>query len=175
MKKLFYFTLILFSFFTSCHDDDNQNPNVLPEATQVGANTGGTLIDGKVWVAKKEFPDLNPGGNNTEYNSNLEKEYKLRIILNGINSNERIILYIEDNVEITQKKYLFINKNGASYDKNLQNFFSTKYESKGSITITKFDKKNKFVSGIFHFEAVNGNGDGTKVVVTEGRFDKKYL
>jgi len=63
---LFYEKTILFSFFTSCNDDDdNQNPNILPEATQVGANTGGALIDGKVWVTKKEFPDPHPGKNYT--------------------------------------------------------------------------------------------------------------
>ena len=61
----------------------------------------------------------------------------------------------------------YINKN-TIYDNQFTN-------SKGSITITKFDKKNKFVSGTFHFEVGNSNGDGTKVVVTEGRFDKKYL
>ena len=61
----------------------------------------------------------------------------------------------------------YINKN-TIYDNQFTN-------SKGSITINKFDKKNTFVYGTFHFEAKNANGDGTKVVVTEGRFDKKYL
>ena len=167
MKKLFYFTLILFSLFTSCNDDDNQNPNILPETTQIGANTGGALIDGKVWVAKKEFPDLNPGGNNTEYT-----QYRLKIVLNSLDSKGRVFLEIKNNTELSIGVYTL---NSASFSDGKSLYHTDLSNIKGSITITKFDKKNKFVSGTFHFEAGTSNGDGTKVVVTEGRFDKEFF
>ena len=170
MKKLFYFTLILFSFFTSCHDDDNQNPNVLPEATQVGANTGGALIDGKVWVAKKEFPDLNPGGNNTAYEKN-SNGYTLHITLRK-SDNEGLTLTLINNIDIVEGTYPL---NDANYSNNKNTYSSIFSNQKSNITIIKFDKKNKFVSGTFYYEAVNINGDGTKVVVTEGRFDKEFF
>ena len=38
----------------ACREQD-ADPNVLPPATQTGANTAGCLVDGKVWVASKKY------------------------------------------------------------------------------------------------------------------------
>ena len=38
----------------ACRERD-ADPNVLPPATQTGANTAGCLVDGKVWVASKKY------------------------------------------------------------------------------------------------------------------------
>lgn len=173
MKKLIKLLLLTIPLsLISCNNDDDQNPNILPDATQIGANTGGALIDGKVWVSKKEKPNLLPGGNNTEYTFTEGKEYKLRIILNNLKSNGRILLELNDNKDFNVGNYNFVNST-YSNDKNM--YHNNLFNNKGSVTITKFDKKNKIVSGTFHFEASNTNGDGTKVIVTEGRFDKEFL
>lgn len=169
MKTFITAGLLLLSLF-DCKDRE-QDSTTLPEATQTGANTGGALVDGKVWVAKIEQPNLDPGGNNTQY-SLTNGEYNLQIVLRELNNNNnKIVFSVSDNIEITAKNYILtacrLEQSSQIYDVAYGNNI-------GSLNITKFDKQNKIVSGTFNFEANNINGNGNKIVITEGRFDKKF-
>lgn len=172
MKNLFLL-LLSFGLFASCKDRE-PDPNVLPEATQTGANTGGALVDGKVWVAKIEYPDLNPGGNNTQYEY-VNGEYKLKVVLRQINNvNSSIGFYISDISDITTTSYTLANDSfRATFSYKLLEDYFTDNENSGTLTITKFDKVNKTVSGTFSYKAKNSNGQ--VVTISEGRFDKKFL
>lgn len=165
--------IIIFSSISSCRDRD-QNPNVLPEATQSGKNTGGALVDGKIWVAKDEYPTLNGGGVNATIYEHANDEYKLKIVFRQVdNLDNRIVIYLADSYEITNKTYVLDENNVAGYEKGLENNYITNVDNTGFITITKFDKTNKIVSGTFSFKAKNG--DGKTVTITDGRFDKRFL
>ncbi|MGC4129945.1 MAG: hypothetical protein QM564_10450 [Bergeyella sp.] len=171
MRTKFYFFALLSLCLFSCRDKD-QDPDVLPEATQSGKNTGGALVDGKVWVAKIEQPDLNPGGNNTQYEF-VNGEYNLQIVLRLNNdTSSRIVINLSDAIDISQQTY---SVTACRYENKSQIFDVSYGNNIGTLTITKFDKQNKIISGSFNFTADNINGNGSKVIITEGRFDKKFL
>lgn len=172
MKKIFIIviTIVLIS---SCKDKD-QETDILPEATQSGKNTGGAIVDGKVWVAKIEAPSSTPGGNNTSY-SNTGNKFNLEITLREYNNETSLIkLYINDVQHLSPKTY------SISPLPNFEGYYTTsnyiKYDIKpstgGFITITNFDFFKQVVSGTFSFKAENLNGE--IINVTDGRFDKKY-
>jgi hypothetical protein len=158
---------------SNCKDRE-QDTTVLPPATQEGKNTGGALVNGQVWVAKIEYPDLNPGGNNTEYIYS-SGEYKLKVVLRNISEPTTIInINIKSLNDLTNTTYYLNDGNDfGMFLKSDLLFYQTNNINTGSITITKFDKVNKFVSGTFSFMAKNANGD--IVTITEGRFDRKFL
>ena len=51
MRKFLFLLMILIGLL-SCKDE-NQDSSILPAVSQSGKNTGGAIVDGKVWVAKK--------------------------------------------------------------------------------------------------------------------------
>ena len=174
MKKLFLL-LIAFALLLSCEDRD-QDSTVLPEATQTGANTGGALVDGNIWVAKIEQPDLNPGGNNTIYSYN-NVEYRLEIVLRSVKnpSANQISFIISIPQDITAGNYQFfgLDENRAVYYLSPTSYFTETGNPNGNVTITKLDNVNKIVSGTFNFVGKKSNGE--TVTITEGRFDKKFI
>jgi len=54
----------------------------------------------------------------------------------------------------------------------LQEQYSTAENAEGTITILKFDRKAKIISGTFEFPMFH-NETGERIEVTEGRFDLK--
>lgn len=173
MKNLLFLALLSIGLFTSCKDDD-QDPNTLPAATQSGANTGGALVNGEIWVAKIENPDLMPGGNNTQYQA-VNGEYNMEIVLRNVSDSSGNIISIKINsnedLSITDYELNDSDFNRGYYRKSVS--YYTDSENTGILTITKFDKANKIISGTFSFKAKNQNG--TVVNITEGRFDKKFV
>ncbi len=174
MKKLLLL-LIAVLLLGSCRDR-HQDEDTLPPATQEGKNTGGALVDGKVWVAKIEAPDSNPGGNNTMYDY-ANNEYRLSIKLNNLKNPDgnNIEINVTSPVELNQGTYQ-LNNNYSNRGMYSVISFSTYYTSAsntGVVNITRFDKINKIVSGTFSFTAVNSAGQ--VVTIKEGRFDKKFL
>lgn len=120
------------------------------------------------------MPDLNPGGNNTEYKF-VNGKYILRIGMREYsNTSSRLDFYISDDVDLSTKTYNLSDVNFlGSYTSTTLNNFITDSQNTGTITITKFDKINKIVSGTFNFKAKNQNGE--IVIISDGRFDKKFL
>ena len=55
-----------------------------------------------------------------------------------------------------------------------ENEWITNAQYTGSVTITKIDTVNRFVSGTFQFNAINMYNSPVPLSVTEGRFDVKY-
>ena len=175
MKNCFFFTLLIMIGLSSCSKDRGEDPTVLPDATQTGANTGGALVNGAIWVAKIEQPDLYPGGNNTQY-EHVNGEYRLQIVLRNFEnpSGNSILIKITSTQDIVLGDYQLFNT-----DNNRGTLFmspvgySTDNNNTGLLTITKFDKINKIVSGTFSFKAVDGSGKIINIIL--GRFDKKFL
>jgi len=172
MKKI-VFLLLATALLLNCKDRD-QDTDVLPEATQSGKNTGGAIVNGKLWVAKVQSPSSIAGGNITYY-GHVGNTYKLEITLQEVNyQSSQIKLYITDAQDIAPKTY---NVNPSS---NIEGYYTdkdfVKYDvtssTGGSVTITHFDIFKQIVSGTFSFKAENSNGE--IITIADGRFDKKF-
>ena len=187
MKNKLYLFILLFSFL-SCSSDDDQNltsdpVQQLPEATQVGANTAGALVNGE--------PITPQGGgitpNLTAYYQLIDGEYFFGIgffkatnnntIISGLNifSSELVIEQNNTYPLIINPSTSEVGAGGAHTKRILnvsQTFYYTQNGYKGELTITHLDETNRIVSGTFWFDAVNE--DGEVVEVREGRFDVTY-
>lgn len=175
MKKLL-FLLLAFTLLSACRDKD-QDENVLPEATQSGKNTGGALVDGKVWVAKIESPSANPGGNNTYLQSDpITGQEIMTITLRNYQnpSSNAIVMDINSAQAITTGTYLLngVNENQAVFKNGGNGYYTDDTNNTGSITLTKFDRTKGIISGTFQFKAKNNAGN--VITVTEGRFDRRF-
>lgn len=174
MKNLLFLGLLILSFL-SCKERD-ADPNVLPPATQTGANTAGCLVDGKVWVATTKYQST-LGGAGT-FCENTGEYYKVQLDLRNVSDESRIFIQLnKQNLEIGKIYDLPIlmddnNKIGASFNNNNRTFFSSSPNYTGKIKITRLDIPNNIVSGTFEFKAVDN--EGNVVTVTDGRFDKKF-
>ena len=157
----------------SCKERD-QDPDILPAATQEGKNTGGAIVNGQVWVAKIENPSSLPGWNNTIYNTDpVLGTFSLQIVLRQYNNDNNLITFnVTDSQDFLPKTYDLNENNYAAY-RNPSVFYITNSSNTGTLTITRFDKVNRIVSGTFSFKAVNSAGE--VVTITEGRFDRKFL
>jgi hypothetical protein len=175
MKKLKHYSFVLlalcFMLVTSMKcKKDNQEPSKeqLPAITQTGANTFGVLLNGEVWLPKGGLldqkldlsydPTYAGGSFGIIANRYVSKENKMevRIGLTGVNK---------------EASYYF-NNNGVIYrdTKSNCNYYEDRIVS-GSLTITKLDLVNKFISGTFEFK-LEKNGCPT-INATQGRFDLK--
>lgn len=172
MKKIL-FLLLTTTLLLNCKNRD-QDTYELPEATQSGKNTGGAIVNGKLWVAKIQSPSSIAGGNITSY-SDFANTYKLEITLQEVNDqSSQIKIYITDAQDIAPKTYNFnpsSNIEGYYTDKNFVKYDITS-STGGSVTITHFDIFKQIVSGTFSFKAENSNGE--IVTIADGRFDKKF-
>jgi hypothetical protein len=174
MKKIFFIILTGF-FLQSC--DRHQDTDVLPEATQEGKNTGGALVDGKVWVAKIENTSASPGGNNTYLQSDpiTGREIMTIVLRNYQNpSSDAIEMDINSTQAITTGTYLLngIYENHAVIKNGGNGYYTDDNNNTGSITLTKFDRSKGIISGTFQFKAKNNAGN--VITVTEGRFDRRF-
>ena len=176
--------ILLCIFLTSCSSDDDSsggnNPvNQLPEATQIGANTAGALVDGEPITPKGG--GINP--NLVAFYQFVDGAYFFNVgILNSNNNrNKTIKVYANEN-SIEENEVYILNKNDTSIgfggafsfrDGNeSESFHFTNTDFTGELTITHLDEENRIVSGTFWFDAVNE--DGEVVEVREGRFDVTY-
>ena len=70
---------------TGCEERDRDkgvNPDILPEATQKGANTAGCKVDGKVWVASRR--NYRPIYNSGTYVDRVAENYQINVELHNI-------------------------------------------------------------------------------------------
>ena len=185
MKTKFRITILLMLCILtlSCSsDDDNASAsdpvNQLPEATQIGANTAGALVDGEPITPK--------GGGITPnliaFYQFLDGEYFFSI---GFADNEqenvksiniftsRVILQQNTTFNLDNPDDSSLTGGGGEYSINGDEIeYNTIEDNIGELTITHLDEQNRIVSGTFWFDAVNEEGE--VVEVREGLFDVTY-
>jgi len=131
----------------------------LPEATQIGKNTFGCLINGEAYVI-----------NNTSKQVAIYQQGKLQFGGGGIS------MILENALELNTN-YDFINVGRARYYVNLNPQLGCHYEFEdtyaGKVTFTKIDRANYIISGTFEFSTNKGGCEDIKI--TNGRFDLKYI
>ena len=174
MKKLInYFLAAVLLLSASCEDDNifkqlvDPPVKVLPPATQIGANTFGCKVNGKVWLPNETAWVEFVNGGLDIVARNRQKGFL------GIGLHiGRFVISSKGTFSIASSTPYFSQ---ASYIEN-NNAFTTDDINTGSITITRLDTNqlHYIVSGTFSFKARH-ESSGEIIEITEGRFDlRKY-
>lgn len=188
MNKLLTFTTLFFIgvIINSCRKE-KKALDQLPPATQIGANTMGCLVNGKLWLPdtrdngsiprlKAIYVDFWNNGNQllmTFYRQKHPDNQTLEIFIKDfhgvgkyiMDSTSRIIGIPGSSGPL--KNYCNFSDNNSKTDYLTNGFFL------GQVSITFYDPVNKVILGSFSFKAQNLNGTLDSVVVTDGRFDCK--
>ena len=161
-----YLSILLFLFiplaFSNCHDDEE-----LPPITMEGKNTFGCRVNGKLWL-----PEGRLGQSATYAELQLPGDtVGVNLYASAEKSGIAISIYDLPNLQINKPYDLSTGKYYASY-LDWSGGSSCQYDSilSGNVTLSKFDRTNNIISGIFEFTAYSRECD-IKVTVTEGRFD----
>ncbi|HYG02763.1 MAG TPA: hypothetical protein VD927_09970 [Chryseosolibacter sp.] len=172
MRHLSYILLALLTGCDGCKLDDPQPApktelEKLPPATQEGKNTFGCLVNGKAWY--------------TVSSTRASAVYQSGILsISGTvikPAVQDIAVNLEEDGGLIQENVEYqltsIPYNRASIFFSLDCQYEADDTIFGTLMLTKFDKTNYIVSGIFSFETFTANCDTLKV--THGRFDIKYI
>ena len=175
--------LIISTILSCCSKDTNVLGNAgndqLPAETQIGANTVGCLVNGKVFLPKAE--GINPEVNCFYQLVDGEYYFSMNFAdLRGTGFKEVFVQTRKTNLNAGQ--IYTLNKNsidngdyiGSSggHSTSLSNNYYTNTTKIGELKITKLDLTNSIISGIFWFDAENATGE--KVEIRQGRFDWRY-
>jgi hypothetical protein len=152
--------------------------NQLPPVTQVGANTFGAIVNGKVWVPAGYY---NGSFNQTIYYSKIDGLGALNVVCyrvtDTINSDVTFLELSIDSLENYKIPYTFVlNSNGNvgfEYIKQycLYNSYESTTKSSGSVTVSKLDTTAGIISGTFSGVLIRATCD--TITITDGRFDLK--
>lgn len=176
MKKLLIIFTIIY-ILIGCDKDDAPKPiifpvQLLPAATQVGANTFGCLLDGQVFI-----PGNAPNPLDAQYQL-INGEYFFGIdAARRFGSNNFIALGMGTNnlPIVAGTTYQLLEwENGKANGGYFLNT-STTYTSSlntGQMKITKLDTVNQIVSGTFWYDIIDNQG--VKHEIREGRFDTRF-
>ncbi len=169
MRNDTYITLSLLLALTSCEGckEDAPKPKTelekLPPATQEGKNTFGCLVNGKAWV--------------TETSIDCGAVYQLGILQiysKFFNPTRRVSLILTENgTAITTQDYSVLNFPRAYAEATAVCLYEPSNTFAGKLSITKIDRSNYIISGLFEFSTAINRCDTLKI--TNGRFDIKYI
>ncbi len=187
-KQLLGFSWVALVAFSQCHEEI-KNPQ-LPPATAVGAMTFGCKINGKVFIPQNgrghdglrtEYVYLGPGTGGG-WVLNVGATNWKPSAPDGMDIATDSLL-VEEGHKYEFKYDLANNKpvKGCAYAgyagkvegiAGFNGYIKTNADT-GSLHITKFDKTRRILAGTFAYSATNVS-NGTKILVTEGRFDIRY-
>ncbi len=175
MKKPLFLCLVTLAILIfSC----NKEVTELPPATQEGLNTFGCKVDGSIWVPQGfgSFPandileahfasgDLYINARNF---SKSPTETEFEFFIKGVNAEGVYQLNTSVGYPSVNASYVYYVQRKI----NPENEWLTSAQYTGTVTITKIDNVNHFVSGTFEFHAINLYNAPAPIHVTEGRFD----
>ena len=168
--------IIISAILFSCKKEVSE----LPAITQTGANTFGRKIDGKFWVPAgfgivPTAPKLEAriAGNSLYINarnfSSSPVESEFEIYIQELTGNSTYVLNTAPDYPSLAGNYGYYVHRNVTPD----NEYITSSPYTGTVTITKIDTINRFVSGTFEFRAMSLFNASQSINVTEGRFDVK--
>ena len=199
MKKLIYVLLITASLWglEGCNKDEPAEPDTgsvgtLPPETQIGANTFGCLINGKLLIPRDGTRGLGRTGmgmfldggypNGTEYNEIVVRDYKsfrsgsITIHLQSIDqlgSGDYIIDESNGQSSIDGLNHNYLHCSVFDADSNTYKFYKS-FENCGVIKITRFDFipfVQRIICGTFTCRVRNSLNPLDEIQITSGRFD----
>jgi hypothetical protein len=196
-QTIFLFFIILLA---GCSKDEATNPvDLLPPATQTGANTFGCLIDGKVFLPRSGnnslvFPLSGAilwGGIPQSYDYN-----EIEIVDYKSAKSASLLFHMENIFNDGSGSYVINQSNGMNnidgldhhylhciiYDKltnSYQKYVS--FTNSGTFTITRLltnstnGNNGNLLSGTFNCRVRNINNPNDEIEITQGRFDINSL
>lgn len=195
MKKIYFklwFLFLLFSMFSCSPNDDDGTSSELPEITSEGAYTFGCLINGQVFLPRNGEWCLNCGSSlpwRLTYNKDVEQYHFGIWASNNINGDVRISINLNLDEPLEERVYELSESYVASIDKikpnatgciyrkisgeEINSCFETTIDVTGSIEISEINESERYIAGVFEFQAINGEGE--IVNFTDGRFDLEVL
>jgi hypothetical protein len=172
MKKIFLLLLTTFTL-SCCNKDDNTTTNPvdqLPPATQVGANTFGCFLDGKVFMPGTGQNTLDcvyqfiDGGYYFSLQANRRDENNIPVLIGC--STQKLQIFEGQTYQLREK----IDTNAYGTFSYAANFTYTSQIQTGELKITKLT--SNIVSGTFWFDIIDYQGNLHQI--REGRFDVPY-
>lgn len=179
MKNLLFLLTVTLTLSCCNKNDDDQPPtnpiDLLPPATQTGAQTFGCLINGEVFIpprfgnnAPRAFYQFVDGGYTLSVYGSISGGPNLKSINIGAIDVPPIS---ETNYQLkSEESGNFIGKYNIGGGIVFQGITSD--DMPGNLTITNFDEDNFIISGIFEFIVLDN--DGNEINITNGRFDMNY-
>jgi len=174
MKNL---TLICFASILlsmACSKKNEEPSTVLPDATQIGANTFGAFTNGTLLLPRSiriKSADMvayyNPTAISPSVNFNIYADDEVVDPIRTIQIISKTPLQQGQNYSLQVSP---TNPVSATYTGNLE--YNVIAPLTGMLNITKLDTQNQIMSGTFYFDAIDSKGE--KVSVTDGRFDVKF-
>lgn len=151
---------------TSCEKYKEKVWTELPPETQVGANTIGCLVDGKLW-ATSQLPGYTLAPAMSSY-YRIERSDSIVLVFyaNGRSGS------MSGNIINPQIGLNIINRIGCSFPSQVNCDRFHGFEN-GHIFLTKLDIDAGIVSGTFEFRAQCDEDDNILIDVTKGRFDMR--
>ena len=149
----------------------------LPEATQIGKNTFGCLVNGEVFLPRA--PGI-PISLSTSYQF-VDGKYLYSWYATRVEGNNRKSFFLNAKDVILEEKVYALTQFDTSQSfsgrfsssvGDISDDYETSPSLQGEIRITKVDQVKRIIAGTFWFDAENK--DGQKVEVREGRFDSTY-
>ena len=195
MKKL---TLLLYILvLTSCSNDETTNQiDLLPPATQTGANTFGCLIDGKVLLPRSGNNSLVfplSGVNLFGGHPNVYDYFELEVIDYKSSPTASLFFHLHKAVENGIGTFVIDASNGMgdidgfsnnyihcvifnSQTNSFQQYVS--FENSGTYNITRLTLSTgsgAVIAGTFNCRVRNINNPNDEIEITQGRFDINSL
>jgi hypothetical protein len=161
--------IVVVGFEISCKLDSNpcEAKTVLPDPTNIGANTMGCLINGDVWVAQ-----VCPGSVLTD----VHADWGLPdggLTLSGRKhmppENESLLLTMSVDSIFGTGVYDLASSYFGNHI-NLCQYYADSTWTNGTMTITEFDRTNYIIAGTFECVLYSNDCDDT-LIITDGRFD----
>ena len=193
MKTLIFATLLALATCSCTKDSESTTPpDTLPPVTQVGANTAGCIINGKVLIPKNGSQAIGGspsyGLNKTQGNNfwpNKNDYWQLEIANKKDTNGAGIILWIK-NLSAGNSDYLVNQSNGELYSigpnnnqiiagirENGTNKTYWSGPNAGTIKIIRSDLAVgiSIFSGTFNCTLYNKDNPSEIIQITDGRFD----
>jgi hypothetical protein len=167
-------------FITSC----KKSVDPLPSETAIGANTFGCKVNGVAYIPSggdpsggiypiSGGPSQDPAGNRGLYIQTISGKQDLDLyVKNATDTGEYVfeLNTVPQPIAVISESYACYGENGIGINTG---YHITNAIYTGKIKITRFDRTARIVAGTFSFTAYNATTK-TTIVVTDGRFDRKY-
>ena len=184
MKSKLFLIIPLLAGLISFSSCEEKIPNEMPPETQIGANTLGCIINGKLFIGGY-YPRQGHRAISASYYQISEKLY---ISASGAMENKAagdIVMIIDAPQKNAMQKFTEADYSPTSdfnppvgtIGNDIAYCFTFSTVNDGICTITKFDLNEKIVSGRFEFMVgctFNYNDSTVTIPITQGRFDLKF-
>ncbi|MCW3073047.1 MAG: hypothetical protein JWP69_116 [Flaviaesturariibacter sp.] len=174
----YFLTAILYLMLTSVSCKKHKDSDKLPPITQIGANTFGCLVNGKVWVPKGYNGNGTPNPRLSLDFFNSRNTFSINTYQFENNNPAGFISLSFLDTIIRAGVYTYPDKMNFSvgWEKAIGSCFTQAFDTSvkkwGEAILTKYDNTLRIASGTFNFKFKAQTCD--TVYITSGRFDFKF-